>query len=197
MMKLTHVVSAMAVVAMALTSVASHAALTAVAPTCDSGGALGTLGALDCSGAWGGNNVNQESDVLAQLVTDFNGTVGAAAVWTYVGSTNAGIGTSGPFDSVPADPSGTLTFDAPVTGYFAVTLKAGNQFSLYLFDGGIAGISSIDFTTLGTAVNHLGIPRDLSHASLYTAAVPEAETYAMLLAGLGVVGLMSRRRRLA
>jgi hypothetical protein len=35
----------------------------------------------------------------------------------------------------------------------------------------------------------------LDNVSVTTAAVPEPETYAMMLAGLGIVGLMARRRR--
>jgi hypothetical protein len=38
-----------------------------------------------------------------------------------------------------------------------------------------------------------GVDRTL----MITAAVPEAETYAMMLAGLGLVGFMARRRRQA
>jgi PEP-CTERM motif len=100
--------------------------------------------------------------------------------------------------SNPQTPSGTLSFDTPITGWFAITLKASNQFSMYLFDGGVAGISSIDYSTLGTAVNNQGKAQNLSHASLWggsavAAPVPEPGTYALFFAGLAVVGWMSRR----
>jgi hypothetical protein len=48
------------------------------------------------------------------------------------------------------------------------------------------------------AVNALGAPLGayaIASATVVAAPVPEPETYAMLLAGLGVVGFLARRRR--
>ena len=59
-------------------------------------------------------------------------------------------------------------------------------------NGGMA-----DFTLLSLG-NSLALPdgaRLLSSSGLYVQAVPEAETYAMMLAGLGLVGIAVARRR--
>lgn len=95
--------------------------------------------------------------------------------------------------------SGTLTFSSAVPYLFAVTLKAGNGYNAYLFDGGLDGISSVDYS----------INKSLSHANLWTftgqsdtygcggvcAPIPEPQTYAMMLAGLAGLGFVAWRRK--
>ena len=45
---------------------------------------------------------------------------------------------------------------------------------------------------------HYGIAGELVQGGqLYVAAVPEPESYAMLLAGLGLIGFAARRRKIA
>ena len=104
----------------------------------------------------------------------------------------------GPFQSSPAGSNaGTLTFDASVSGPFVLALKANGDYSLYFWDGTQGPISSISFDTLGVAVNGNGIGKGLSNASLFggvMAPIPEADTYAMMLAGLCVVAFVARRR---
>ena len=58
---------------------------------------------------------------------------------------------------------------------------------LYTGDAGTAGVDTF------TAAAAMG----LSNAAIYTTApaVPEPETYALMFAGLGVVGLVVRRRK--
>jgi len=168
----------------------AHAALTATGVACDghSTGMTSLAGYLDCSGAWSGNNLNQSTDVAAQILAD----------WGLSGLTSTDI-TGGNGGN-----TGTLSF-ASQTGVFVIALKAGDAFSLYEFDGSTVsgGISSIDYDTLG--VGFFSGPdnknehffQGLSHADLYRVVteVPEAHTYALMLAGLGVVGLLARRRR--
>jgi hypothetical protein len=181
----------------------AQAQLVSVSPACNNAAAMTALtpDALDCSGAWAGNNLNQQANVLAQLQADFGG-----ATWAYVG-TSAGPVASGPFLSAGLGSTGTVNFTSPIYGLFAMALKASNEFSLYLFDGGQAGLSSITYTTIGSAINVRGIPQDLSHASLYSVAgddlftpdvvtaTPEPASIVLMMTGLGAVALVRRRRR--
>ena len=175
----------------ALSCVPAHAALTLTGVSCSghSTGMTSLAGYLDCSGAWSGNNLNQSADVAAQILADW-GLSGLASQ-----DITGGNGRN----------TGTLSFAAQ-SGKFVISLKAGDAFSLYEFDGSTVsgGISSINFDTLG--VGFFSGPnnknehffQDLSHADLYTGPttpVPEPGTYALLLAGLGVVGLLARQRR--
>ena len=169
----------------------ANAALTLAAPPLEC-----TLSILDpayteCGGSFAGNNSEQESDVIAYISSTWNLDV------TSLGQSDD-AGGFGPFTSDPKTTTGTLTFDTPMDGPFVLSLKAGNQFSLFYYDGIGAAISSIDYSTLGVNVNKNGVPNGLSHATLYAdpvTAVPEPETYALMLAGLGVVGFVARRRK--
>ena len=177
----------------------AHANLMSTGLSCDNGNVMVTgmaSGALACSGTFSGNDTPQQSDVLAQLAVDFGSILGAGATFTVLGKSDDA--NSGPFaSSLEGSTSGTLTFDTPQTGYFAVTLKAANSFSTYLFDGGSTGLTSIQFSTMGTAINKNGKLQGLSHATLIdigtVTPVPEPETYALMLAGVGVVGFLARR----
>ncbi|MDP2029881.1 MAG: PEP-CTERM sorting domain-containing protein [Thiobacillus sp.] len=78
----------------------------------------------------------------------------------------------------------TFAYDKP----FALTVMLG----VNAVNGGMA-----DFT-LTSLSDSLALPvgsQLLSSSGLYVQAVPEAETYAMMLAGLGLVGWATKRRR--
>lgn len=136
-----------------------------------------------CAGSFDGNNKGAPSvvaDVAAEILADFGFAVGSSYEISGGGSD-----------------SGILNF-GPITGVFAIALKAGDAFSLYKFDGGVSGISSINYDTLGVGFydkkGGLHFGQDLSHADIYL-PVPEPETYAMLLAGLGLLGFSLRNKK--
>jgi hypothetical protein len=177
--------------AVLLAAGASQAALTPTGLSC--GDTVTNPSFTDCAGAFEGNDKgSQQADVLATILAEF-GLAGAS----YVGASDDA--SSGPFSNSPDGVSGTLDFDFAIDSPFVLSLKAGNAFSLFYFDGAGAAISSIDFTTLGVSVNANEFGNGLSHASVYAAemvpGIPEPETYALMLAGLAAVGFMSRRRR--
>lgn len=177
---------------MALPSRAT-AQLTPDSPACTSGNSLATLGATSCRGSFVGNNKNQQAGVLAELAS-FGGT------WSLLGSSDDA--NNGPFTSNPSGATGTLTLDSRLTGPFALILKAANNFSIYYFANAGAGVTSISYTTAGTATNQQGIAQGLSHATIYTSVgggggvsvVPEPSTYVLMASGLFGLALLRRRR---
>ena len=151
------------------------------------------MGASGCIGAYNGNDTGQQADILAKLALDFGGS------WTSLGKTDDA--NFGPFTSNPTNVnSGTLSFDMPRTGPFALLLKTSTEFSIYYF-ANAGTVSSVNFNTVGTSQNNQGVGRDLSHARLYTGSgsmnvVPEPSTYALMATGMiGLVGFARRRRQ--
>lgn len=163
-----------------------------------------TVPALAAAGSFAGTdtgNANSVRDTLDTLAFHFSSLVpGGTAAWALWDKTDSASGSQAhTFTGTASGNTGTLSFNAPITGWFALTVKAGNQFSLYLFDGGTAGIGAVRYVTTGAAVNNRGIGLGLSHASLWggtapvTSPVPEPETWALLLAGAAVLGFRVRR----
>lgn len=145
------------------------------------------LASSSCRGSFTGN-INGNASETTYLQSQFGGS------FTYLGkSDDAG---SGPFTSNPTvSTNGTLTFDSPLAGSFVIGLKAANNYSYYLFNAA-SPVSSLTFdSTAGVATNQNGIAQNLSHAALYVQAVPEPQTYGLMLAGLAALGFMVRRRR--
>jgi hypothetical protein len=93
---------------------------------------------------------------------------------------------------------GVINFDQRLTGSFVLGLKQGNGFGLYLFNASniAGGIASIAYDTNGVKRNG---GTGLSHAGFFgipqISVVPEPQTYAMLLAGLGMLGALARRKK--
>jgi hypothetical protein len=140
--------------------------------------------------AWGtGWSFLAEADAGANLFMGLSFTVtateGATGSWTLTGT--------------DTDLNTPLNF--PTSLDFIVSLKGGSEYALWGFDnaavdGSDAGTFSIVFTNKG------GNNPDLSHLIVFAreagggsvTSVPEASTYAMLLAGLGLVGFAARRK---
>lgn len=112
--------------------------------------------------------------------------------------------TAGTWTLSAADTNGPTYANLPLYMDFVAVLKASNGYAAYFFDDVVVGGSN-DGTWTIAFTNNGGQISDLSHLSLYTRLgadgsippIPEAETYATMLAGLGLVGLMVRWRKRA
>ena len=89
--------------------------------------------------------------------------------------------------SLGLDTIGAFGFDILADGSAYATLTSGVT--------GLSGLYGIDLATgAATLLGEFGDATPLL-AGMTAAPVPEAETYAMMLAGLGLVGWMARRRK--
>lgn len=171
--------------ALSLLFLAATASLPAFAESCGDT-TFSALGASACRGSFVGN-INGSAAELSYLDSQWSNT------FTYLGkSDDAG---SGPFTSKETGTTNvTLTFDQAISGTFVIGLKAAHNYSYYLFNAATP-VSSLTFSsTAGIALNNRDSAQGLSHASLYVAAVPEPESYALMIAGLGLMGVVARRR---
>lgn len=104
-----------------------------------------------------------------------------------------------------ADTNGVDYANLPATMDFVGVLKGSNRYAAYFFNDVLVGGDNSGTWEIAFVNNGGNFP-DLSHLSLYTrvnelggipTAIPEAQSYAMMLAGLGLVGFVARRARRA
>ena len=100
--------------------------------------------------------------------------------------------------TAPGRANGTLTFDSVISATFVIGLKASTQYNYYCFNA-MTPVSSLTFnSTASVAKNNSNVPQNLPHASLYygpVTPVPELETYALMLGGIGALAFVSKRCR--
>lgn len=162
-------------------------------------------------------NFKNDNDVQPILftVTEPNAAV-TLQTWSFVGGTNAaGAAISGGgfdpivtvFDAVSGNKLGfNDDGDHPFDSTLMIDLSAGNYIATITqyssFSGGSTlsqGFGGSNTFNFGSHDSHWALDiLNASSASVgvsYISPVPEPETYAMLLAGLGLMGFIARRRK--
>ena len=121
----------------------------------------------------------EKSQLVAQSITPFDTFAHTAPSTAYYSSTTTSDNWA---TSLKANFATKLNFNADNT-------VGATGVKFYTFDAVSGGITPAANTLYNGSWSFNG------QTIAYTAAVPEPETYAMLLAGLGLVGFIARRRR--
>ena len=183
-------IKAVVIAASALVGVAAHA---------DSGTFACISSPSDCSAA-SGNNITWSYDGATFTITN-----GGPSTW-FVGdvyfdfatATPVGlIGGAGTSFSTPATPGAlpggdAYTIGAPGwdSGWSAAPPPSANG-----INGGESASWSFASTNYVAGIHLQGLPTGASASLIAVSAVPESQTYVLMLTGLGVIAFVARRRR--
>lgn len=139
------------------------------------------------------NTFGSGSNIAFKSTINF-GVTGAASTWNFRAGVDFGNGGAVFLDGAALGSKSNDMWWAGSYGnasqffQYSSTLAAGNHtLTIYGLENCCNGGQQVQYSTAGAAFQTFG--------SGTLAAVPEPETYAMLLAGLGLVGFMSRRRK--
>lgn len=194
--------AASSVIALAAGASAATCRIDAVTLTEVDSAAFGPVNSTNCFGAESGNL--NPTEVLAGLTNDDFGF--GSYSWSYLGKDDGGSTGSVQADVGSTTGSWSADFGSGFTAsVFSVLLKAGNAYSVFLFDitpsTGSAFAGTFD-TQLAGLVNGGGTGQDLSHlevAGVFTGAppspIPLPAAGWMLLAGIGGIAALKRRRK--
>lgn len=146
-------------------------------------------------------SITLKNTAASPALVNYGVKAGADLVATLAGQSVTADNWIAPAISLSGGQSKTLIVD-PVTTYQSLTFSLPSDLSGFIGNGTVsAGLSaeSLQKLTAGGSAS-LGTNLTVDGYALVTytyevAAVPEPETYAMLLAGLGLVGAIARRRR--
>jgi len=136
-------------------------------------------------------------DAASLTMTKAGGGLFALSSFDGAGAFNFGDGST--FIPNQIDVTGVLAGGGTVYQSFLIDKSTGANGSLnftsYAFSSGFNNLVSVRFSSSGSDLPEFnGFSVDNINATAVT-AVPEAETYAMLLAGLGMMGVVARRRK--
>lgn len=156
---------------------------TPVLPSCSSGDLTGSgFSFVSCVGYLSGNLVSGNPSAQPFVVSSL-ATLGLTSTGSY-------------FEKLDSLSGTTIDFSTPLTGLVYLGIHRGGA------GNGSQGTAFYELSVTSNPVFTF-TPGGLSNAALYgndggippTSVVPEPESYALMLAGLGVVGFMGARRK--
>jgi hypothetical protein len=158
---------------------------------------VGNGAAITPTGSYCGPQCPDNMDAASLTMTKAGGGLFGLSSFDGAGAFNFGDGST--FIPNQIDVTGVLAGGGTVYQSFLIDKSTGANGSLnftsYAFSSGFNNLVSVRFSSSGSDdPDYNGFSVDNINATAVT-AVPEAETYAMLLAGLGMMGVVARRRK--